>query len=230
MDDFVYEEEEYRGFTIKVAQEPESCIFDPRTSYDNVFTIKSKMRRSFFGDVESFEYIPDPDDGDVFIEDHWMIEPIYGYSHGGLTISLTPFRDPWDSGIAGHAFVSVQRFIEQTGFYKSVEEAIRMDWKKRALLTLDHEIHLINCFLHGEVAYKTIFDNFTGEMVDECSGYFPDQTKNSNSWEYVLSESRDHIDFECETRNKRRFGKLKAFIKHQVPFEKRILPPMYAIS
>jgi hypothetical protein len=31
----------------------------------------------------------------------FRLVPVYGYEHGGLSLSLTPFSDPWDSGQAG---------------------------------------------------------------------------------------------------------------------------------
>lgn len=39
-----------------------------------------------------------------FLSNHIWIKWVYGYSHGGLALSLTPFSCRWDSGLAGFIY------------------------------------------------------------------------------------------------------------------------------
>lgn len=92
--------------------------------------------------------------------------PVYGYDHGGLTISTTPFSCPYDSGQLGFIFVSDKR-IRKEFTCKRITDAL-LD---RARVRLRNEVETYNQYLTGDVWYYAIEDD-AGEVVDSCHGFF----------------------------------------------------------
>src|SRR6056297_3490365 len=79
---------------------------NPR-EWDNICIIHIGHKRYCFGDknYNDYESIEEArkeakNNGDVIL-------PLYMYDHSGITISLTPFSCPWDSGQIG--FVQIPR-------------------------------------------------------------------------------------------------------------------------
>ena len=44
-----------------------------------------------------------------------VIKPIYMYDHSGQTIRLTPFGDPWDSGVCGYIYAK-KKLLKRVAF------------------------------------------------------------------------------------------------------------------
>ena len=56
---------------------------------------------------------------------NYVIEPLYLYDHGGITISMAPFTCPWDSGQVGFIYAERKDRAEEEileAFSKEVEE------------------------------------------------------------------------------------------------------------
>ena len=122
MDDRIYKQEEYRGYTIKVLYDDDP--HDPR-EWDNLGTIYSNHRR-YDPDGHSIEEIIDSD-GKLdreFVKNHIMLD-IYAYEHGGITLSTSSggqFSDPWDSGLFGIIdTIAVGRYLDRKGRFHNAD-------------------------------------------------------------------------------------------------------------
>lgn len=124
-----YEEEEYRGCTIRIEQDddPES----PR-EWSNVGTMVCFHDRYNLGDqqpnCDPDEYLwglaqeihPNlPDEGEinrshieVILAKHYVILDLYLYDHSGITMSTGAFSCPWDSGRVGFIYCSLKKAKE----------------------------------------------------------------------------------------------------------------------
>lgn len=90
--------------------------------------------------------------------------PVYAYIHGGMTISTTPFGDPWDSGQLGYIYVTRQaareNFMVKRLTKKKVEETENV---------LRGEIQEMDDYLNKpHYFYHLIEDD---EIVDSCHGF-----------------------------------------------------------
>lgn len=79
--------------------------------------------------------------------------PVYGYDHGGLTISTSPFSCSWDSGQLGYIYMTKEAA-------KNYENPI---------LALESEVKIYDLWIRGECYYYVIFDE--EEVLDSCGGY-----------------------------------------------------------
>jgi len=99
-------------------------------------------------------------------EDTAIIKPLYMYDHSGITISTTPFGDPWDSGQIGFVVVS-RKAIRECFSAKRVTKSLIA----RAEGNLNAEVKTYDQYLRGEVyGFKVIEKN--GEESDSCWGFF----------------------------------------------------------
>lgn len=79
---------------------------------------------------------------------------VYGYSHGSLVLSTTPFSCRFDSGLFGFIFAQVEE--------GQTEEQV-LGW-------LQEEIDTYSAYLQGDV-YEWAIEK-DGECVESCSGYY----------------------------------------------------------
>ena len=112
---------------------------------------------------------------------------LYMYEHSGMTISLTPFNDPWDSGICGVIFID-KKTIEKN--YGKTE-----DWKKVAQQIIEADVRLFDEYLTGDVHVLQLLDPNTENTIDSLSGFYG-QVKTSDLQEFIaenteVEEERD---------------------------------------
>lgn len=156
------------GRTAKVYVHENPC--NPRTEFDNLFTMTCSHRRYKFGD-EAFE----PDNYSGWNDLHQslvkergaaVILPLYIYDHSGITISTSPFGCPFDSG--------------QVGFIWATRDTILREYSRKRLTSglrdlarryARGEVEVYDMYLRGEV-YGYILENKNGEEVDSCWGFF----------------------------------------------------------
>lgn len=121
------------------------------------------------------------------------------YIHSGIMLALSRrgnFPDRrWDVSQLGLVFVEKKQ-------WKTITKA------DKAALSLIGEW---NDYLSGNVYGYVI-----GDDGDSCWGYYGDYE------EYCLKEARASVDSILEQERKLRMKKLKAYIKHRVPLEKRV--------
>lgn len=153
---------------------------DPR-SWDNVGHMICFHRKYNLGDQH--DYKSEHFEGwremhDALLEEYGegsVILPLYLYDHGGITMKVGAFRDPWDSG--------------QVGWIVASEEAIEREWggdEEKAEEGLRYEVETYDEYLRGEV-FGYIITDASGEEVDSCWGFFGE--------EYVEQEVDRMIDY-----------------------------------
>jgi hypothetical protein len=128
---------EYRGHTIKICQDME--MPHPRLDFDNTSKMICFSRKFYIGDKHDFKT---PDEALEWLEansdDIWYWN-IYLMNHGGLVLSITSFKDRWDSGHIGWAYI----------LRKDVQN------EDAAIATIQNEIQMYNHYLSGSVyGYK----------------------------------------------------------------------------
>lgn len=148
----IYETEDgKRRFIVRHTDWPES----PR-DWGNPWKLNINVR----GEIELEEF-----DGNERVA---MKVPVYGYSHSGLVLSLTPFSDRWDSGVAGMAFLKADTFKKE--FNSDKDMAVeRLEW----------EIKMLNMVLSGNVYTVEAWD-FNGtewEKIDSLSEIYEDSAE-----------------------------------------------------
>ena len=108
----------------------------------------------------SFEWINGNHPKDVYLLKVYMLD------HSGITISATPFNDPWDSGLLGFIYTDKKMIRDYYGVKKVSPKLI-----KSALEALRGEIEAYDLYLRGEVYGMKRFDD-SNEVVDEAWGYY----------------------------------------------------------
>lgn len=119
------------------------------------------------GNDQESPYVLDDDDNEVLDPDVLAILPVYGYVHGGVSISTGSYGCPWDSGQIGWAFITRDSAkymgITEDTSREELEDYIRSD------------IDVIDKVYRGEV-YTIVREELdsSGEVKDwDCvSGYF----------------------------------------------------------
>ena len=193
MDDRIYKQEEYRGYTIKVLydDDPQS----PR-EWDNLGTIYSNSG-SYDPDGHSIEEIIDSETGGLdkeFVKNHIMLD-IYAYEHGGITLSTSrggQFSDPWDSGLFGIIAVSKERAIKEYGKKICTKEV-----RERALKCLEGEVEILDQYYIGET-YGYVIEDEDGCEIESCYGYYGSEWVDKD----IIPECKSIIDHEIEAKEK----------------------------
>lgn len=146
--------------TIKILVDP--FPVSPRDQLDSPSLISIKTRR--YNSLDELAGVN---------RDDFIILPVYGYLHGGIKLSLTPFNCPWDSGQAG-----------EIGYPKkglSKEEITSI--KKQ----LEEEIEDLSSFLNGECYIADIYE---GEKLVDSVPYYGD-TGEENLFKYHLESKKE---------------------------------------
>lgn len=145
---------------------PDIEPMNPRTEWDNAFTIACKHRRYNLGD----EQIGDIDEFIEYLESDevLMYKPVYMYEHSGITINTKGFSCGWDSGQIGFIYIT-----------KEDAETERLSLDKLEKL-LDGEIQTYDDYLTGTVYgftyHEEIRINPNGDTreinEDSCWGFY----------------------------------------------------------
>ena len=153
------ETEQYQGHTIEV--DYDSDPISPRED-DNICVFHIAHRNYSFGDknYNTFESIEEA--RKQALRDRDIVLPLYMLNHSGITISLSPFSCPWDSGQVGFVQIPRQKILENFG-KKRISKQIR----EKALGIAKGEVQTLDSYLRGEV-YEFDVDN--GQ--DYCSGFY----------------------------------------------------------
>jgi hypothetical protein len=194
MNDRIYKQEEYRGYTIKVLydDDPQS----PR-EWDNLGTIYSNHRH-YDPDGHSIEEIIDRETGKLdkeFVKNHIMLN-IYYYEHSGITLSTSrggQFSDPWDSGLFGIIAVSKEDAIKEYGKKICTKEV-----RERALKLLESEIEELDMYCTGDV-YGRVIEDEDGCEIESCWGYYGSEWVDKD----LIPECKSIIDHEIEAKEKK---------------------------
>lgn len=161
----VYEAES-GNFRIVVSYD-EYCE-NPRNDFDHLWRLHLDFGR--YGKVDEIE-LPDVDDetGEFEEDDNIILSfPVFAYIHGGIALSLGAFHDPWDSGIAGYAFLTKKSFRETFGREFDASDAEMVDD------ILHNEINELQQYLNGNVYITQTYERCEGgwKFLDGCGGNY----------------------------------------------------------
>jgi len=171
---------EIKNKTVKIYHDdyPES----PR-SWDNLGTMAFFHKRYNVGDDHEFST---PEDLNLFLEEENPIFLyVYGYDHGGLTISTRrsgQYADPWDSGILGVIYVTRDKVRAEYGWKYLTHERIQ-----KIESYLRSEVELYDLYLQGRV-YGFISTCDLCREEDSCWGFYGEDWENNG----VIDENNYH--------------------------------------
>ncbi len=157
-------------FKLKIKYSPDPT--SPRESMDNLGTMVFFGKYRHLGDehdIDSNEF-NGWDDNESFVTkefDSLVTLPVYGYSHGGLTVSSSPFSCRWDSGRLGHILVSKKKVREEFGVKR-----ISSKLKEKVIKCLEGEIETLDQYVTGEIYCFKVINTITKEVVDSCYEYY----------------------------------------------------------
>lgn len=165
----------YKDHTISIHYD--SDAESPRT-WDNLTEFHCSHNRYSLGD-KNFNYPTGQDcisaaqeaekNGDIVL-------PLYMYDHSGITISLSPFSCPWDSGQVGFVIIRRQKMLQEFNSKRFTQFL-----KKRALYIAEAEVETYDQYLRGEVyGYKV------DPSGDSCWGFY--------GLEDCLAEAKSVVD------------------------------------
>ena len=117
----------------------------------------------FFSDV--FDIMPDAmQKAYDMIDEKLIILPLYLYDRGGLTMNTTGFSCRWDSGQAGHIYVTKERAREELGW-----KMLTTKRREKVVDILKGEVEEYDKWLTGDVWYVVVRDS-DGDDLDSCGG------------------------------------------------------------
>jgi len=181
MDREAIETIQYRDHQIEIF--PDGNCESPR-DWDNICVFHIAHRRYDFGD-ENYDNRESIDKAErQAIANGDIVLPLYMYDHSGITVSLSPFSCPWDSGQVGFVAVPRKKMIEEFG-KKRFTPAL----KKRALKIAQGEVEDFDKYCTGDV-YGYVIDG----DGDSCYGYY--------GMEYAIEEAKSVVDYIVDQERK----------------------------
>lgn len=121
-------------------------------------------------------------------KDWAFLFPLYGFSHGGQSVSLSPFGCPWDSGKIGLVGITKDSLKNYFGKDKTEKEA--MDCVE-ALLT-DLNFYLSGDCWIVQIQEKTCDKCDNWETIESVAGYFGRENA-ENAGKEMLEEQQKTI-------------------------------------
>lgn len=151
----------HNGHTIDIHIDQDAL--SPRAN-DNIAEFHCSHRLYDIGD-KGFNYFSGGECIDVANEARKqgdIVLPLYMLDHSGITISLSPFSCPWDSGQVGFVIVRREKMLKEFSgkiFTKRLKE--------KAIEIAKSEVEEYDQYVRGEV-YGYVIDDY----VDSCWGFF----------------------------------------------------------
>lgn len=104
------------------------------------------------------------------LDKYLYIYPIYMYDHSGITLSLSPYNDYWDSGQLGYIYGEKKNF-PKIDPYKYMEK----------------EIETLDRYINGDIYYYLIEDK-DGNDIGSCGGFYGSNWETNGLLEYARSD------------------------------------------
>ncbi len=129
------------------------------------------------------------------LKDYVCIKFLYLYDHGGITISLEDFRDPWDSGIVGIIFIDKQTTID------NFPNADDISWYVIAEEHIRDEVREYDQWLTGDI-YGYLLEKVTTceccgkedrETIDSMGGFYGNDILSNGMLEYLPKEFEEYF-------------------------------------
>lgn len=169
---------QHNGHTIEIFQD--ECDCSPREN-DNICVFHIAHKRYAFGDKNYNDYDSIKAAENEAVKNGDIVLPLYMYDHSGITISLSPFSCPWDSGQVGFVQIPRAKMLEE--FSKKV---FTKQLKAKALDIAKAEVEEMDSYLRGEV-YGYVIDRNTKDE-ESCWGFIGDI-------KYCIDEAKGAVDY-----------------------------------
>jgi len=170
--------------------------------WGNTSTMYCQHRRYSLGDKHDLDF------SECSLGNDCIMLPLYLYDHSGITMNTTGYSCSWDSGRVGTIAVSRKDIRKEYGVKRVSPKLVKLIEG-----VLVDEVKLYDDYLRGEVFELSIEDE-EGNVVDSCGGFY--------GYDCVLSEAKDMLNYYVKKEQKAKLQKLKAYIKNNVPLEKRV--------
>jgi len=135
---------------------------NPHEEYGTIELVTTK-NRYFWGDITCDDPRTELDSRRE-IGQEFVALPLFLYAHSGISISVLPYHDQWDSGQIGYAICTKQNVIDQFGTDEN--------WQQTAQKLIRDEIRAYDDYLTGpSYVYDVyVYDTDTGswEHHDSC--------------------------------------------------------------
>ena len=206
------EREERDGFRVTLFQD--ECPTDPREDYDHYTTMYCAHRRYTLGDVQLHA---DSDtgavDGDAVVADilaeggaGTVVANLYLYDHSGITISMSAFGDPWDSGCVGVVAMTPAQLLAVDVVTDSPKHRLLTAYpnllamyarrhRARMLEIMGQEVEEYDQYLTGDI-YGYAVETAAGDYVDGCWGHY--------GYDYAWSEALAALEYAVESARETR--------------------------
>lgn len=172
----------YKNHIIKIVDD--EMPYSPRES-DNLGKMVCFHRRYSLGDKHEFS---NSQELQKFLKkEKPYCLPIYGYDHGGISIStehVYPFNCPWDSGQLGIIYITKEKMKKETGY--------KRDFKKHAEKIMRAEVKTYNNYLTGNVVGFQVEDG-QGEILESCYGFYGNDGRDE-----AESQGKSAVDYELK--------------------------------
>lgn len=164
-----YEQEDYKGYIIKIEHDDD---VDSPNDWGNTDLFLTACHSQFDVRVDGFNH-PSIDMKKVNRKYH--VFPLIAYIHSGVALSLSsegyPFNCPWDAGQVGYVFAEKKSWKDK-GKAKEAAQSLLETW---------------NEYLSGSV-WGFIIEDEDGEHIDSCWGFYGDPDG------HVLEAAKESVD------------------------------------
>ena len=157
---------------------------DSPREWDNLGIISASHKRYDLADADAmdvedfFEDLPS-------IEKDYLYLPVYMYEHGDISLSITPFSCPWDSGQVGYIYASKESIKKEF----EVEE-ITDDIIEKVYNIFEIEIKTYSQYINNEI-YEILTYELDKGQVEDIIQYLPEDWAEK----YELMNTEDRIEF-----------------------------------
>jgi len=169
---------EYKGYKIEVLYDTDPI--NPIKDWDMLGKFICFHRRYALGNVKGFDT---KEEVEEYAKKYkCRLFPLYLYDHSGITISLSPFSCPWDSGQVGWVMLEPDDVRKEFG----KKRISKKNWEM-AEQRIKGEVEVYDQYLRGEVFGHMIYDK-DGEMYDSCWGYYGNKKD-------MIAEAKQNVDY-----------------------------------
>ncbi len=140
-DDSLVERRTYLGLGLECRYDPSdgSSLLDLRGDRLGIIVVSPSVRYGFADRRDSVPAIKH-----ILASPAHVALPLYAYSHGGVTISTSPFGDPWDSGQIGAIYAERAAVLAEFAVPRITAEI-----RARATRTLNAEVAELDDILNS---------------------------------------------------------------------------------
>ena len=217
MEEYLVEEQEYKGCKVKIYQDPEP---DDPGNWDNLGKMVCFHNRYDLGDKTDLTF--DSFNGWEELENYLIkekqaevIAPLYMYDHSGIRIKIGDFygcglaqgHARFDSGQIGFVYVDKETLKEEYNVNRITKKI-----KDTARKVLEAEVDNYDKYVSGQV-YGFVAEGKEGETIGSCWGFY--------DIDEAIKEAKGNINYYIEEERKKKQKKVKALVKNKVSLTKR---------